>query len=552
MGTVALSVLAIVVFVAVGRGWKWLWLGWILLTAFAGLWLIGFNIAPQGENQAQDIPLVSNVAQTLDEWRDLPTIGSYGKMLDASATTGREKSGRVRVLIWEGVIDLITPHTPLTYPDGRIDVFNALRPLIGYGPETMYVAYNRFYPAELATVEARNASPDRSHNETFDALVITGLLGFLAWQALYLSVVYFAFQYLGVIRSRRDTWIFIGLLVGGAAVGALGVILLSESIYLGVAVPTGVMAGIIFYLIYYALFGQPLESETDPTNRFWPFAVDRLLMTALVAAVLAHYVEIHFGIAISATRLYFFVYVALMVALARGLQDKPVAPVTAEAASVAKSQRKKKGSSASASPKLPWGTGWNQLVLVGLLLALALGIMGYSFITYNLPPDKVITGSADLSTLEIFRQSLLQNAKRDFTGSPFILAMFVLTWALGWLVALSEMAKHGELPFSFSTTSQSNQKRTVAAVVFIVMGLAAVAMRFLFPGAVDATGLLGRSLLLGWGRLASCPADCCLLNQPYAITVAGVVAGIGLAVSPALVAGVPCCGPWELRPYARC
>ncbi|MEZ4646278.1 MAG: hypothetical protein R3E31_26740 [Chloroflexota bacterium] len=47
----------------------------------------------------------------------------------------------------------------------------SLRPLIGYGPESMYVAYNRFYPPELATVEARNASPDRSHNETFDALV---------------------------------------------------------------------------------------------------------------------------------------------------------------------------------------------------------------------------------------------------------------------------------------------------------------------------------------------------------------------------------------------
>ena len=38
---------------------------------------------------------------------------------------------------------------------------------------------NRFYPPDLAHVEARNASPDRSHNETFDSLAITGLLGFL-------------------------------------------------------------------------------------------------------------------------------------------------------------------------------------------------------------------------------------------------------------------------------------------------------------------------------------------------------------------------------------
>jgi hypothetical protein len=99
------------------------------------------------------------VLNVLDEWRDLPTVGSYGRMLDPTNTTGREKSGRVRVLIWEGVIDLISPHAPLEYPDGHTDLFNWLRPLLGYGPETMYVAYNRFYPPELATVEARNARP---------------------------------------------------------------------------------------------------------------------------------------------------------------------------------------------------------------------------------------------------------------------------------------------------------------------------------------------------------------------------------------------------------
>jgi hypothetical protein len=44
----------------------------------------------------------------------------------------------------------------------------------------MWVAFNRFYPPELAHYEARNASPDRSHNETFDSLVRTGLLGFAA------------------------------------------------------------------------------------------------------------------------------------------------------------------------------------------------------------------------------------------------------------------------------------------------------------------------------------------------------------------------------------
>ena len=36
------------------------------------------------------------------------------------------------------------------------------RNYIGYGPEALYVAFNRFYPPDLAHYEARNASPDRA------------------------------------------------------------------------------------------------------------------------------------------------------------------------------------------------------------------------------------------------------------------------------------------------------------------------------------------------------------------------------------------------------
>jgi hypothetical protein len=99
-------------------------------------------------------------------------IGRLGEVFETEGGTGR-----VRVLIWEGIVDLITPHAPLQFPDGSTDQWNAIRPLIGYGPEALYVAYNRFYPPDLAHYEARNASPDRSHNETFDALAFTDCWG---------------------------------------------------------------------------------------------------------------------------------------------------------------------------------------------------------------------------------------------------------------------------------------------------------------------------------------------------------------------------------------
>jgi hypothetical protein len=186
----------------------------------------------------------------------------------ASATS------RVRVLIWEGALDLILPHEPLQFPDGSEDRWNVIRPLIGYGPESMYVAYNRFYPPELGTIEARNASPDRSHNETFDALVITGLLGFLVWQILYLSVFYYGFKWLGVVRSKRERNLLIGLWIGVGLLTALGFSLWRGPEYLGVALPFGSIGGLALYLIYYALFAEPDEERT-PLRRsgcsWWPW-----------------------------------------------------------------------------------------------------------------------------------------------------------------------------------------------------------------------------------------------------------------------------------------
>lgn len=537
LGIVGLSVAAIFIMVSLRRGWRWLWLSWILLTVLMAGWLLVFNVPPQRTAGVRAIPLIGGVVNVLDEWRDLPVVGSYGRMLDPNNTTGREKSGRVRVLIWQGVVDLITPHAPLEYPDGRTDPFNWLRPLIGYGPESMYTAYNRFYPPELATVEARNASPDRSHNETFDALVITGLAGLLAWQVLYLTVVLFAFRYLGVVRSRRDTWVLSGLWIGGALVAAVVAVVAADPVYLGVAVPTGVITGVILYLIYYALFGR---AENEPENPLsttsLPFAPDNLLMNALVAAVLAHYVEIHFGIAISATRLYFFVYVALMFALGHRLRQPATEPeATPAPATPARSERRRRrGNSTPAPSRLP--SGWERLLVPAVLMTLMLVLFGYGFITYALPPGKVITGAADLSTGEIIRQSLLQNARRDFIEWPFVLSMIVLSWALGWLVFLGEMIKHGEIRFELSG-SPGGGRRQGAAGVFLALALAGIGARLLLP-AGTATAALGLSLALIGGATCALVAVLLLLGRPAARPAGGLVAAalIILAV-PILIAG---------------
>lgn len=134
--------------------------------------------------------LVFNFANipALKPLRDMPYIGRMGKLFDVSTGT----TGNVRMKIWVGdanaggALGLITA--------------NPLRTIIGWGPESMFVAYTPFYPPSLAHEESRSASPDRSHQALLDELVNKGLLGLLS----YLAVIGFAIA-LAIKLLRRPS-----------------------------------------------------------------------------------------------------------------------------------------------------------------------------------------------------------------------------------------------------------------------------------------------------------------------------------------------------------
>ncbi|HEY3289667.1 MAG TPA: hypothetical protein VGK87_06030, partial [Anaerolineae bacterium] len=185
------------------RKWRlWLTLGTVGLVIAALVFLFMLNF---------------NRSATFDRLREFSLFSKLSSVMQTESGTNA-----VRVLIWEGDVKLVLPHQPLQFPDGRPDIFNAIRILVGYGPESMYVAYNPFYPTDLAHFEARNASPDRSHNETWDSLVITGLIGFVAYMFLYASFFYFGFKWIGLVSTRFEKVLFPVLWVLGGLAGALG------------------------------------------------------------------------------------------------------------------------------------------------------------------------------------------------------------------------------------------------------------------------------------------------------------------------------------------
>ena len=261
--------------------------------AWAGLGLVGLVLL-----------IVLNTTSIGRSFRQVPNWGRLTTMLDSATGTGR-----VRVLIWEGTAELIFPHEPLTYPDGKDDPVNPFRPLIGYGPETLWMAFNRFYPPELAQWESRNASPDRAHNETWDSLAMTGALGFLANSLLFLSIFFWAMRWLGLIRSRRDAILFFSMLAGGGILLSALFQVRGVSIgFLGVNWPTGLILGLIAYVTLAVFLQQTSSAAAAHRPR-------QLLLVASLSAIIAHYVEIHLGIAIAATRIYFWTIVALLLGL---------------------------------------------------------------------------------------------------------------------------------------------------------------------------------------------------------------------------------------------
>jgi tetratricopeptide (TPR) repeat protein/O-antigen ligase len=206
--------------------------------------------------------LAFNLSQApfFERLREVPYVGRFGQFLETSDGTGR-----VRTLIWAGdgvgtgAIGLITS--------------NPLRTIVGYGPETMFTAFNPFYPPELARYEARGASPDRSHQALLDELVTKGVLGLLSYVFLFFSAFWLAWRLLRRSSDLAFQVLFIACLsalVAHLFEGLTGIPIVSTLTMLwtvlGVMVAGGVLDGqLSLGGAAVAPVAAPVEEEVPPT-----------------------------------------------------------------------------------------------------------------------------------------------------------------------------------------------------------------------------------------------------------------------------------------------
>ncbi|MBI1881899.1 MAG: tetratricopeptide repeat protein [Chloroflexi bacterium] len=522
-------------------GWRWLWLSWFGLALVAIVFVVALNLRGAG------------LDPYLNPIRGLPYVDRLSNVIETEGT------GKVRVLIWDAAMKLVAPHPPLGIPgddEAPPDRFNVIRPLVGYGPESMFNAFAYVYPTELAYVENRGSSADRSHNETMDTLVITGVLGFLAFYFLMITLFYYALSWLGWAPDSAAKRRLIALLILGGISGAvIAYVAAGGMTFMPLGLPFGLVAGVVIHLVW-----QGFISQSDPVGSKSQNLKESLLFIGLLGALIGHFIEVHFVFSIAATYTYFWVYAGLMLALSKmsdGISQRVSEPAkeaesseieTAAEATPAEEpayetrrQRRNRVRKAAVGKKSAVVThgnglrgrdsatrpeGWDSWMgSQGLVMAIILIILTFDFIT---PQFQFDTTNQD---------------------SLSLLWMMIITWLVGLAVALSDMAVRraeisspvswGRAVFLYAIISlsyfffytlahqiQFGQRLTVTSVADVVRAADIITNGLLIFYIFLFLLLLLFALTLSWGQTKRLPlwrSENWWLYPPLALAVIAII-----------------------------
>ncbi|MCW5852420.1 MAG: tetratricopeptide repeat protein [Anaerolineae bacterium] len=216
----------------------------------------------------------------------VPLLGRLGRLLDPAAG-----SSQVRILVWQGMSDMILAH-----PE---------RLALGTGPDAFYLGYYPYFPVDARRLDnPLVGTHDRSHNEVLDRLAGTGVVGLAVWLLLVGGLFYAAVKQLGLAPSARARQTLVGALVSGAILGAaIPTVLIQSLRYSGLGLGVGLVLGLVAWLAGRALTATP-NGERNPALAVLPM---------LLGALVAHCVDIQVGPAVTATETLFWVLAGLVV-----------------------------------------------------------------------------------------------------------------------------------------------------------------------------------------------------------------------------------------------
>ncbi|MFQ5342056.1 MAG: O-antigen ligase family protein [Anaerolineae bacterium] len=376
--------------------------------ALAGLLATGVIIA---------LLLALNIPGPLgDSLRRLPYVARFGELAGAGAQTVQ-----ARALAWDTVLNAVRAEP------GRI--------VVGYGPETMKPVLTRFMPAELWVLQGggQYGTFDRAHNAVLDALYASGIVGVVVYLFLYGVIFCQVLRWLGLIRTSRQGRILVGLLIGGAVLGLLVPWLWGSDLALAaIGVPAGMIGGMVAYLLCQVV-RSPVDTSTAGET-------DRLLLAALLAAIVGHFVETQTGIEIVVTQTYFWLFTALLILVGTGRireaepARRPISP-RAGRGRPRHGRRNRRMADGADLGSLAQDAG--SIAAMGLVVAVLLGALSYAFVHgFNAPgarrPAQVLVSITWLfGGLLVLLERYRSAADTDlFSSDALAYGMTSLIWVL--------------------------------------------------------------------------------------------------------------------------
>jgi hypothetical protein len=227
----------------------------------------------------------------------------------------------------------------------------------------------------------------------------------------------------------------LAIMLGGGAVGAVGLALWRGVEYVGVGLPFGIAAGLILYLAIFAVFGKH-EAPQSPNE-----SMRSLTLIVLLSAILAHFIEINFGIAIAATRTYFWIYAGLLLLVGFILPKygeyelNPVVEAMIEPKPAMKEKKsggsgRRRRSERSSRSTMSGMAAWTRNAIIGgLLIGLLLTTLGYDYVSNS---NRITSAS------QILSNSLTRLPNKNNALSYGILALILTSWVAAAIVQTAE------------------------------------------------------------------------------------------------------------------
>lgn len=334
--------------------------------------LTGLNFSSASQALVKDVPLLNRLTQIEDQ----------------------QGSSRARVLMWEGALRMISS--------------DPVRLGIGYGPETIRFAYYPYYAAKIGRIHGEDVFPDRLHNENMDVLATTGILGLITYVFLLTCIIGYLLSLVGLIESRGQALLFFGTILFSIVASLLAAYGMFDTWrYLGVSLTAGWIMGTILFMAVPA-FIPSLAVRTE--RREAPSLSVDVLICLLLFGIVAHTVEISVGISVSASRLYFFMYVAIVVALGfRTISFIPISRKSSDTRDKSKGRSSTSGKQKGRRLQLPTAP----IARIGsVLVGIVLIPLGYGFSSSASATDHSALG----------------------------LGLLVLTWLVGGVIVLTAQA----------------------------------------------------------------------------------------------------------------